>query len=84
MILLGDLAREFGGRLVTDNLLNSGGVPPNFLAEYPRFALNRATSPPPGVIVGELVQGLAGCDDDEQSPEVVAVAEFGNRPRAIP
>lgn len=78
VVLLGNLGGELRRRLVADDLLDGrvagvAGVP----GGYPRLAADGATALALAVLVGELIEGLAGGDDDEQPPEVVAVVELG-------
>src|SRR5262249_61243921 len=77
LILLGDLGRELRAGLVAHDLLQGRLVRLGPLKEYPRLALHGATALALAVLVGELVEGLAGGDDDEQPPQVVAVVELG-------
>src|SRR5262249_37388180 len=77
LVLLGDLRGELRSGLVAHDLLDGRLVPRRPPGRDPRFAREGATALAFAVLVGELVEGLAGGDDHQQPPQVVAVVELG-------
>src|SRR5262249_3091830 len=76
LILFGDLSPELPRGLVAHHLREACLAPPGRPGVYPRWVRARATAATPAVLVGELVEGLAGGDDHQQPPQVVPVAQL--------
>jgi hypothetical protein len=77
--LLGHLGGEFRRRLAANDLRQFV-----LLAVEGGKVADGATAPFLGAVVPDEVAGLAGREEDQQRPQVVAVGQAGKRPSAAP